>query len=1351
MPFQMGDKQGGGYDQTTVSVAATHPSITGANQEVNYHNLNSFMQTKKLAHELMTSAELKAHNSKRPFLMSDSTFPGSGHFTGSWLSNYRRTWEHMRNSIAGVMNLNMFGVLLAGTEVCGSLGEFDAELCARWTQNAVLFPAVRNYYNETFYNETSEKVETNPKGELFNIDADTDYIWSYASGSAIKQRYGLIEYIYTQLYMHSETGTPYIRPALFDEPQSASLLADPVESSYLAGEALHVSTTLEKGAKTITADFPMGKWIKLAGFMNETLDVTEGNNQQTMAPEVGGAIIHLKEGKAIPYQTGMSNIKSTKGLLMKDTEFIAFRDAAGYAEGHLFLDDGKSDLKSNEFSFWKFRLAANTIQFQLEAGNRAQTFFEGQQNQQLRSIKIIGAADLKGTDFACIIDADFQVSQIMPVFNDGASTLELRTYDETWFTPSELAMIRFGDSTKETNICNVTTSYRYMVKDAAPIKAAGTTLKLELINNEQPLNTVFANFVLLDDMGTVKVTFTREDKPIADQTVGLATDANFKITDKTLKVTDFLDVDVSPFRYVVKNKAGVQLYVGSTLFFFDPESYYTLTYDYFNVNEEVGTPLFGLGGRGGDALIPRTKNGVYTQWNSANKGSNAYQPFYIYQQRETKMFVGVFDLATTAMDYLLESDRSHGEILLTHISTAPNLQKYFFTAETPDKVVAMYQKLVGMPQVPPEWAFGWGHYQEGISSGDAWASIPANYVTNLMVLDSMWVGLDYTQNFETLTVDTAKYGKLVDNLAAIHKVGVHGVPIVESGISMNDGAENTIHSTGVAADVFIKSADKKAAVGSQHGNKVNYPDVTNPATLTWWKTQLDAFLKTYPFDGLWLDKNDLYSDCSGYCSPYDVLGTQRPAMDIEKQIGYIPGSERLDQNSLDVSAMYTAGDEFAIHNKFPLLQAVATTASLEVDGKRPFLISSSTMAGQGPHSVSLTARNSKSVADMTQSVQDLYMANIYGMPFHGSDVCGFSGATDMALCARWYLLAAVQPFARYGNSKEHIIAPYEMNDKIPAAMEPRDPSETYAGVIRSAMNLKYELLRYTISYFHGIAREGGAYYKPMFFKFPNELSAYTDTAQNIMLGESLKFSFNPTSMDFGKDESHFFFPEGKWCQIFPVVTTDKACFNSPVGGMLMKGEDGKSTIKVTIDQAYVHMPEGAIVPITNVEGKAVTVSQVMDLPTSFLLGPPKDELTTGYLAFDEDGSGSASDDSVFTMRLTSQLQAVSGEHAIYLNFTQIGGTPRGEKYVPAESKSQNLGMITVFDVADLYLVQDYNVAQCFYLDNTGMQNLAGASISYDKTTENLSFDLSDFRARHLTGTGINMAYLDFCRVAKSGI
>lgn len=320
---------------------------------------------------MASSDTLKAFNDKRPFIMSDNTFPGAGQYTGSWLSNYRRTWADMKNSIAGVFNLNMFGVLTAGTEICGSLGKFDAELCGRWAQNAVLMPAVRNYYNATFYNETSSKWETNPKGELYNINQDTEYEYELAANGALKQRYKFMQYIYTEMFKAHKSGKPYVHPVFFDQPQNKELYSGDLEDSYMAGDALHVSTVLHSStvSKEFRSKFPTGNWTLLSDFMDTEIEVKENANNVKFTPMIGDSTVHLKQGKSIPYQKSVVDVVSTKQLLSSPSQFIIYRDAAGYSEGHFFLDDGSSKLTKDNHALWKFRHAAQTITFFLEEGS----------------------------------------------------------------------------------------------------------------------------------------------------------------------------------------------------------------------------------------------------------------------------------------------------------------------------------------------------------------------------------------------------------------------------------------------------------------------------------------------------------------------------------------------------------------------------------------------------------------------------------------------------------------------------------------------------------------------------------------------------------------------------------------------------------------------------------------------------------------------------------------------------------------------------------------------------------------------------------------------------------------------
>jgi len=43
-----------------------------------------------------------------------------------------RSWSNLRTSISMTMSLSMFGVSNVASDVCGSLGAIDEELCGRW-------------------------------------------------------------------------------------------------------------------------------------------------------------------------------------------------------------------------------------------------------------------------------------------------------------------------------------------------------------------------------------------------------------------------------------------------------------------------------------------------------------------------------------------------------------------------------------------------------------------------------------------------------------------------------------------------------------------------------------------------------------------------------------------------------------------------------------------------------------------------------------------------------------------------------------------------------------------------------------------------------------------------------------------------------------------------------------------------------------------------------------------------------------------------------------------------------------------------------------------------------------------
>jgi len=116
---------------------------------------------------------------------------------------------------------------------------------------------------------------------------------------------------------------------------------------------------------------------------------------------------------------------------------------------------------------------------------------------------------------------------------------------------------------------------------------------------------------------------------------------------------------------------------------------------------------------------------------------------------------------------------------------------------------------------------------------------------------------------------------------------------------------------------------------------------------------------------------------------------------------------------------------------------------------------------------------------MKLSVSGVMLSNIFGIPFVGSDICGFLGDTNEALCTKWHFVGAFYPFSRNHNGGLKAQEPYVWNLTAQAHM-------------RDAIKLKYSLIRYyyTSLFILSTQGTGGTFYKPLFFEFPDDLNAF---------------------------------------------------------------------------------------------------------------------------------------------------------------------------------------------------------------------------------------------------------------------
>jgi len=423
------------------------------------------------------------------------------------------------------------------------------------------------------------------------------------------------------------------------------------------------------------------------------------------------------------------------------------------------------------------------------------------------------------------------------------------------------------------------------------------------------------------------------------------------------------------------------------------------------------------------------------------------------------------------------------------------LNYYFIYGPSPKEVIQGYASLVGRYPLPPLWALGYQQCRYSYRNEQRIRSITAKFRKYNIPCDVIYFDIHYMDDYKVFTFNHKRFPDPKGLISDLEKQGFKAVVIVDPGVKIEPGY--FVYDQGMEKDYFVRDKDGGYFTAQVWPKDVYFPDFLKPEVREWWG-ELHKFYLDLGVDGIWNDMNE----------PAGWVKDIRPLPDLMIPSGTPAWLEMVhgDKDNPEPHAK--------IHNVYALLEADATYNGLKKlnPEQRPFMISRAGYPGLQRFSSVWTGDNTANWYQVKMTLSMLLNLNISGIVMSGADIGGFLGTPGSEMYARW-----IQQGVFYPLSRTHTAIYHKSQDPFSFGKEVREIS-------KSAIELRYQLLPYTYSYFKLANDTGLPIMRAMLLEFPKDEKTYSISDQ-FFWGEWILVA--PVVEKNAKNRK-IYLPAGKW-------------------------------------------------------------------------------------------------------------------------------------------------------------------------------------------------------------------------------